>query len=211
MSEFLYSLPLATKSAEAGIVEGYASTFGGEPDLKGDIILPGAFANSLAQHKANGTRPAMFWAHDQREPIGVPEVHEDSIGLYVKGKLSLTVQRARDAFELAKDGALAFSIGFNAIRQTKQNGVNVISEAYLGEISLVALAANPHAKITSIKSLSEVSTIREYELFLRDFGLSSRDAKRLAMSGWKAFRPDDMTALADTIRNSAQLFRGMTK
>jgi hypothetical protein len=47
--------------AEDGVIEGYGSTFGGEPDSYGDIVMPGAFAESLVKHKRAGTiSPATF-------------------------------------------------------------------------------------------------------------------------------------------------------
>lgn len=163
-----------------------------------------------AEHKAENTRPALLWAHDQAKPIGKwLDVREDDHGLFVKGKLTMTVQRARDAFELAKDGALAFSIGFSPVRKSRAGGANILEAVRLGEISLVGLAANPRARITAVKSLAEVDTIREFESLMRDqFGLSSREAKRLSMHGWGGYRGRDaeMDELAEMIRASANKF-----
>lgn len=43
-----------------GTVTGYASVFG-VPDLGRDIVLPGAFAQSLARRGPGGVR--MLWLH----------------------------------------------------------------------------------------------------------------------------------------------------
>jgi hypothetical protein len=205
-----YSPPITVKAAEAGIVAGYASDFLAEPDLVGDVVAAGAFSASLSQHKAHGTRPALLWAHEQQTPIGIwSEIREDSHGLYVKGKLTLTVQKGREAYDLAKDGALAFSIGYVPLKKSERDGATVLEQIDLREISLVGLAANPRATITEVKSLREVGTIREFEKIMREtFGLSSREAKRLSMSGYKGLNPDSDHELVEYLKRSAQLFKG---
>lgn len=88
---------------ESGEFEGYGSTFGGKPDSYGDIIAVGAFANSLAAHKAAGTMPKLFWQHDVSKPIGKwLEAKEDNKGLFLKGKLNMDVQQAREAYSHLK-------------------------------------------------------------------------------------------------------------
>lgn len=211
MTDLRYSLPLELKAAgPTGVIEGYASTFGGPPDWHGDIVSPGAFTETLSEHKAAGTSPAMFWAHDQSEPIGKwLDVQEDSHGLFVKGRLTMTVQRARDAFELAQDGAMALSVGFAPVRKSRAGGANILEAVRLGEISLVGLAANPRAQITAVKSLAQIDTIREFEHLMRkQHGLSSRQAKRLSNGGWNAYRGEDagLDDLARAIRASAHNF-----
>ena len=211
MNDLRYSLPLEMKaSGDAGTIEGYASTFGGPPDWHGDIVVPGAFTETLLEHKAAGTVPAMFWSHDQSEPIGKwLDVQEDEHGLFVRGKLTMQVQRARDAFALAKDGALAFSIGFAPVRKTRSGGANLLESVKLGEISLVGLPSNSRAQITAVKSLAQVDTIREFEQLMRkQHGLSSRQAKRLATGGYYGLCGEDDGAdrLAQAILKSAHNF-----
>jgi HK97 family phage prohead protease len=211
MENLRYSLPLLElKAAEqAGVIEGYGSTFAGPPDLHGDQIEAGAFSESLAEHEAAGTRPAMLWGHRPDEPIGKwLDIHEDEHGLYCRGKLTLSVPRAKAAYDLARDDAIGLSIGFRATRQKPHKGANLIQAVYLGEISLVGMAANPAARITSVKSLSDLGSITEYQSFLRDCGLSVREAKALARHGWKTYRGEDLNAdLAEYLRHSAQLFK----
>ena len=89
-----------------GTIEGYGSVFNVVDDW-GDIIVPGAFAATLAAHKAAGTMPAMLWQHRDAEPIGVwTDMVEDSRGLRVKGRLVLEAPRGKEAHALLKAGAL---------------------------------------------------------------------------------------------------------
>lgn len=208
------TVPLLTKaSGESGVIEGYASTWGysedGSPDLVGDIVARGAFTKSLEKHAKAGTMPALLASHDQKEPIGRwLELREDDHGLFAVGRLVMTVQRAREVFDLCREGAMALSIGFTPVKSHMDGDVRVLDEVRLGEISLVGLAANPQAKITAVKSLDSV---RDYEKHLREsFGLSVREAKRLSMGGWKEFRGSeetDLALLADMIEASAKHWR----
>jgi HK97 family phage prohead protease len=101
-------LPLEWKASPEGVIEGYGSVFG-NPDLGGDIILPGAFADSLK----SGRKVKMLRQHDADDVIGVwDEISEDRDGLRVKGRLLLSIGDGKDAFELVKAGALdGLSIG----------------------------------------------------------------------------------------------------
>jgi hypothetical protein len=86
------SLSASTLSpSDAGVIEGYASVFGGSPDSYGDIIAPGAFASTLTEHKRAGTMPLMLWGHDASQPpIGNwDDMAEDGKGLWVQGTVDL--------------------------------------------------------------------------------------------------------------------------
>src|SRR5689334_15127847 len=103
--------PLQLKAeGEDRTVEGWASTFGNK-DAGSDIILPGAFTESLTQRK-----PKMLWQHDTGELIGVWDAAtETEKGLYVKGRFADT-PRGNEAYTLAKMGALdSMSIGYSTI------------------------------------------------------------------------------------------------
>lgn len=98
--------------AADGTFEGYGNVFN-VIDSYGDVVLPGAFTESLAGHEAAGTLPKMLLQHDPAVPIGRwLEMREDEHGLYCKGQLILEVEAARETHALMKAGALdALSIG----------------------------------------------------------------------------------------------------
>ena len=135
---------------EAGTFEGYAAVFGGQPDSYGDIIESGAFAKTLQER---GKRVKILWQHDIKEPIGKPlELREDALGLWVKAKLSLGVQRARELLSLMKDGVISeLSIGYDAVKAPVEAGVRHLKEVGLWDISPVVFAAKPEAIITNVK------------------------------------------------------------
>jgi HK97 family phage prohead protease len=159
-----------------GTIEGYGSVFDVK-DSYDDVIKPGAYAATLAAHKAAGTMPAMLWQHDSDEPIGVwTEMIEDAKGLRVKGQLLLATTRGREAYELLKVGALkGLSIGFMAKEWSYQDDVRILTAIDLWELSVVTFPANQKATVTGVKSV-DVSTARIAEQALRDAGFSKADA-----------------------------------
>jgi uncharacterized protein len=201
MSETVHhSIPLAVKysaASEAGQFSCYASTFGGPPDAYGDTIKAGAFAPSLAQHRAAGTSPALLWAHDQSQPLGViTNLIEDTRGLRMDGKLTLEVARAAEAYALMKAGALAFSIGYQTVKATSLGkGIRQLDEIRLFEVSAVAIPANSNAKLISVKGppdLVDQHNPRVIERILTDSGVTRSQAKRIVALGKTAFRPRDV-------------------
>lgn len=151
-------------TGDSGIVEGYGSVFGVK-DSYDDVILPGAFAASLASHRAANTMPAMLWQHDPSEPIGIwSEMVEDERGLRVKGQFALETVRGREAFSLLKLGALnGLSIGFVATAKSynDRNGTRMISAIDLWGVSLVTFPANGSARVDGIKSADGISALEK--------------------------------------------------
>lgn len=137
----------------AGVFEGYASVFA-DVDLSKDSVRPGAFAKAIAERGADGIK--LLWQHDPAEPIGViEELFEDGRGLYVKGRLLLDVQRAREALALMRKGALdGLSIGFRTVRSATEEatGIRHLEEVDLWEVSLVTFPMQPAARVRHLKA-----------------------------------------------------------
>lgn len=135
---------------KAGIIEGYASVFG-VADLARDVVMAGAFRNSLMRTGIRGVR--CLWQHDPAEPIGVwLSLEEDMKGLFARGQLNLETQRGRELTALIAQGAVdGLSIGFRA-RRTRRNPRNLNRELMaidLWEISLVSFPLLPEARLIS--------------------------------------------------------------
>lgn len=175
-----------------GMFAGYASTFGGIPDRAGDIIAPGAFSKSLKEHQRSGSTPGLLWAHDMREPVGKwLTLAEDSRGLKGNGKLTLALSRAKDAHALMQDDALSLSIGYRVKADGIEGRNRVLKELELLEISLVAVPANPHAQITSVK---DIRGPRDLQRALQEIGYSQREAKRIVAGGWAALARSEQSS-----------------
>ena len=138
---------------EQGRFAGYASLFG-NVDNQNDLMMCGAFTQTLAQKTPHEIK--LLWQHQMDEPIGqIEKLFEDENGLYMEGRLLLSVQRAREAYDLVKLGALeGLSIGYRPVTYQidPQSGIRQLSAVDLFEISLVTFPANAEAGITVVKS-----------------------------------------------------------
>lgn len=186
----------------SGLIEGYASAFGGPPDGYGDIIEPGAFMRSLAQHRADGTMPAMLWSHDHAHPIGRwTEMEEDDYGLLVRGNLNTQTDRGRNALEHLKQRDVSgLSIGFAPAPDGAKHsgkGYRVLTDLELWEVSVVAFPANRRARVSSVKSLQTKTELID---LLREGGLSKSAAIRVAAGGWAALGSDETRELDDLVQ-----------
>lgn len=182
-------IKLAPEHAERGLIEGYGSTFNGEPDMHGDVIAPGAFAKALALRL-----PAMLWAHDMSRPIGRwTHAEEDVRGLRLRGQLNLDTDAGREAHAHVKAGDVSgLSIGFltppGGALIDQRSGVRRLTEIDLYEVSPVAVPANQRARITNAKS---IGSERDLKALLHEAGLSRGAAAKIAAAGWPALNGDE--------------------
>jgi len=146
--------PAAFAAIEAdGVFSGYASLFG-RRDLAGDLVLPGAFADSLAARGPSGIK--LLYQHDPAEPIGVwLDIGEDARGLFVRGRLLREVARGREVLALMRAGALdGLSIGFRTVkaRTEPRTGTRRLERIDLWEISVVTFPMLPGARVAAVKA-----------------------------------------------------------
>nr|WP_304363680.1 HK97 family phage prohead protease [Jiella sp. LLJ827] len=181
---------------KTGEFEGYGSTFGGEPDAYGDVIAPGAYSESLEEHKSKGTMPKLFWQHNPDEPIGKwLDANEDDHGLLMHGRLNMDVQRGREAYALLKAGDIdGLSIGYRikSYSVDTESGIWTLEKLDLREVSVVSLGANENAVVQSVKAAKAAHdlterlkagdrlTEREFETWLKGLGFSNSQAERAA-------------------------------
>lgn len=146
--------PLSGIDAD-GVFGGYASLFG-EADLGKDVVMPGAFRDSLRKRGTAEIR--LLWQHDPAQPIGRwLSITEDTRGLRVRGKLNLAVERARDIHALMRDGAVdGLSIGFRVerARAERPTGLRRLEKLDLWEISVVTFPMLPGARVETVKQVA---------------------------------------------------------
>jgi len=151
--------PVDLKQVEAdGTFSGYASLFG-EVDLGQDLVMPGAFRDSLAARGPQGVK--LLFQHDPNEPIGVwLDLHEDARGLFARGRLMPEVTHAREVLSLMRAGALdGLSIGFRTVqgRTDPATGVRRLDKIDLWEISVVTFPMLPEARVSAVKRRQSVA------------------------------------------------------
>jgi HK97 family phage prohead protease len=212
--------PLDFKAvAPDGTFAGYASLFNKE-DMAHDIVLPGAFRDSLAERGPAGVK--MLFQHNPSEPIGVWEqLTEDARGLYARGRLMPEVARAREVLALMRAGALdGLSIGFRAVkgRRDARTGVRRLEKVDLWEISVVTFPLLPEARVGHVKArpfAGRLPTEREFERWLTQVaGFTRSQARALTRHGLKglamrdAAEGHDRRRLLAVISEATRLLRG---
>lgn len=187
-----FSLEVKAVSDE-GVIEGYASVFGGAPDSYGDVVLPGAFADTLVKHKRDGTMPLMLWGHQASElPIGDwLDMAEDGKGLWAKGQLDLEDEvGVRVHRALKRKSVRGLSIGYETKEREsdpKKPGINFLKRVDLWEVSPVNFPAQRRAQITSVKSIltgGELPSLDQFDEVLREAGFSKSQRSVIAGKGF---------------------------
>lgn len=185
---------------DEGEIEGLAAVFD-TVDRGGDVIRKGAF-------KSARFPVPMLASHDPADVIGTWEAGEETAqGLKVKGRLVLTVARAREVRDLILAKAISgLSIGYTTKRAAKAAGgkVRELLEVELLEISTVAIPMHPGARIVSAKgaAMQEEETMDKEALaaMLAELGFKPES---------KAAVPDISGAVAEALKPVVQRLDGL--
>lgn len=205
-------LPFQIKAvSEDGLFTGYGSVFGVLDSYK-EIVVAGAFTESLKTRQ-----PSLLWQHRSGEPIGIyTGIKEDSVGLHVEGKLALKTARGAEAYELLKMGAISgLSIGFQVRDESydRVTGINTLKALDLWEVSLVTFPANEAARVTGVKSIPEIETLKDAEAYLRDAGGFSKSQALALVARIKAMQgrsdSDELGELATLLKQGTSLFTNL--
>jgi HK97 family phage prohead protease len=206
--------------AATGSFEGYGAVYD-NVDAYGDVIVKGAFRETLKDWKKAKTLPPMLVQHGgwmmtdmDALPIGKWEgMEEDETGLKVRGRLiNLDTERGKSIYGAMKEGVLdGLSIGYLAKEFTygtkPDEPHRTLKKIDLREVSVVTFPANGLARVEHVKS---VPTERELERRLtQDAGLSRSMARRLMAGGYDSLKAqrDAGEGFDDDI---AALIRGAT-
>lgn len=202
---------------------GYGAVFG-NVDAYGDVIIPGAFADTMATARKSGNWPAMLSQHggwgmtsEDLTPIGIwTDMSEDGHGLKLTGVLADT-PRGRDLHTLMKmkprPAINGLSIGYVAKEWTQRSKPEeprrTLKKIDLIEVSPVTFPANGLARVQSVKSIEQLASLSDVEGHLRDVcGMSKAEARTL-VSRIKSVggRSDsgELDALAAAIKRNTEL------
>lgn len=191
------------QDGESAKITGYASTFGNK-DSVGDVVVKGAYAQTIKSLRKREKNLPMLYQHDSRMPIGKFDImKEDDRGLYVEGTILKSIEKGREAVALIENGIIdSMSIGYIAkdFDYDPKKNIRNLKDVDLREVSVVTFPANDQATIAGLKG-DMPKTIREFEEFLRDAGFSREQAKAVASSGFKGIEGErDAGADADLIK-----------
>lgn len=194
-------IPFEIKSiSDTGAFTGYGSVFGVK-DSYSDIVIKGAFANSLNKWKEKGRLPALLWQHKMDEPIGYyTKMVEDDNGLYLEGQLLINddplAKRAHAHMKAKSLSGLSIGYVLNDYDYDKEKSAFILKDIDLWEVSVVTFPANDEARIDNVKSIFERGDIpppKEIERVLRDVGLSRTQAKAFMSEGYASLKQRDVS------------------
>lgn len=148
-------------------LRGYASIFHCR-DLTGDIVMPGAFAESIERSfrslLATGKPPRIhfLYQHDPQKPVGtITELREDEKGLYFTARIART-QLGDELLELVYNGSVdGLSIGYRVLEEDYDSlrRARLLKKVDLLEISAVTFPANEECRVKSELLLKSVAGI----------------------------------------------------
>lgn len=156
------SVPFSIKAAgpddglSEGQFEGYCSVFG-NIDSYGDIVVKGAFADSLAAWREKGDPIPLLWGHDFYDPFSnigaIDFAEEDDRGLKVRGTFDLENPKAVQVYRLAKGRrTTGMSFAYETQDSEQKSDANYLKKLHIFEASIVPIGANPLAGVDSVKS-----------------------------------------------------------
>ena len=157
--EHLYK-SFEVKADEAGTITGYFSTYDRVPDSYGDVIAPGAFADTIKARKESGHPFPLCWNHDLDQIIG--SVDPDNIQDTDKGPLMTAsffdTPLAQEKRAIVKSGVVyQFSVAYDVLEAGPvelEDGTkaNELKKLDLFEVSIVPIPANQNAVMTEVKA-----------------------------------------------------------
>jgi len=151
-----------------GTFQAYASIFG-NIDSYGDMVVQGAFAESLAEYAAAGDPVAVYWRHRMDDPmlnIGGCSGKEDARGLLVDGKLDLENPNAAYTHKLMKERRVRqLSFAYDVLEggwvEKTEDGQTIryyeLRKLRLHEVSIVPVGANQETEILAVKAAREAA------------------------------------------------------
>lgn len=132
-------------------IRAYACAFN-NIDSAGDIIVPSACDKYLAGEESK--RTALCYQHDVHTIIGkITDKGVDETGMWIEADV-LPTSVGKDVITLMKAGAISeFSIGYCADKyHYDADGIRILEEISIYEVSPVTIAANPKAVLVSSKA-----------------------------------------------------------
>lgn len=160
---------------EEGQFEAIVSVFG-NVDAYGDVVMPGAFADTLAEWEASGNPIPVYYSHGMHDPdlcVGkVLEAKENDKGLWVKAELALDnptpTSKAPQVHRLLKDRLLTqFSFAYDVIEGGMEkravDGRDEPEEFYalrklkLYEVGPTPVGANQETELLDVKAAKRLA------------------------------------------------------
>jgi HK97 family phage prohead protease len=152
----------AVDDGAEGRFTAYASVFD-NIDSYGDMVIAGAFADSLAEYAAAGAPIPLYWRHRMDDPfmnLGEATGVEDDHGLLVDCQLDLETAAGKQTHKLLKSKRVRqMSFAYDVLegawvdRKAEDGGSYYeLRKLRLHEVSIVPVGANQETEILAVKA-----------------------------------------------------------
>lgn len=152
-----------------GTFTAYASVFGNK-DSYGDVVMPGAFADTLTDWAKTGAFLPVLFGHNMSDPdynIGhVTDATEDDHGLLVTAQLDLESPKGLQTYRLLKGRRVnQMSFAYDVVEGAwidktddgAQDSFYELRKLKLYEVSVVTIGANQETEILAVKSATDAA------------------------------------------------------
>lgn len=160
----------AAKDAPAGQFEALVSVFGNK-DSYGDVVVKGAFAETLAEWAKSGNPIPVYYSHRMDDPdfnVGhVLEAKETDDGLWVKAQLDiedpLPGSKAPQVYRLMKGGRLTqFSFAYDVLDAAMAKSDDLgeyfeLRKLKLHEVGPTPIGANQETELLTVKAAAHTA------------------------------------------------------
>jgi HK97 family phage prohead protease len=148
------------EGTEDGQFDAIVATY--DLDSVGDMIMPGAFAETLAEWSASGDPIPVYWSHRMDDPamcIGsVLNAQETEQGLKVTAQLDLDNPTAVQVYKLLKGRRVTqFSFAYDVeegayVEKADERSYYELRKLKLYEVGPTPIGANQHTELIDVKS-----------------------------------------------------------
>jgi HK97 family phage prohead protease len=154
------------------------AVFGNE-DLGGDVVVPGAFKDSLADWAASGNQIPIIWSHQWSDPFAhigwCMSAAETPEGLLVTAQLDLANPTGAQVFKLLQQRRVKeFSFGYDVVEggfvTTDGSEAFELRKLNLIEAGPTLKGMNPETQLLGTKADDEIRRIVREELAAADSG-----------------------------------------
>ena len=154
---------------EDGLNEGeflvYPSTFTKTPDAYGDVVMPGAFLDTIAEWKGSGNVLPGLYGHRLDDPdyfvAGALDMGEDDHGWWVKGMFDLDSPKGPQVYRLVKGKRISqLSFAYDVLEggwaKSEDHGEFFeLRKLKVYEFSFVPVGANQDTSVVAVKALAD--------------------------------------------------------
>lgn len=156
----------AVGDEDSGIFEAIVSVFGNK-DSYGDVVMPGAFADTLLEWARKDAPIPVYWSHRMDDPdynIGhVLEARETEEGLWVKAQLDLESPKSAQVYRLLKGRRVTqFSFAYDVLdaawaKSDELGEYYELRKLSLYEVGPTPIGANQETDLLAVKSVATMA------------------------------------------------------